>query len=54
MRMLCLIAWLAVASGCSPFRVRCDSHLRPINPRQPALSLHQSGTRSAPSEQVKP
>jgi len=31
MRVLCLITWLAVASGCSSYVVHCDSHLRPIN-----------------------
>ena len=51
--MLCLIIWLAIASGCSPFRVRCDSHLRPINARPPALS-QQSAPRAALREQVKP
>jgi hypothetical protein len=38
MRLLCLMCWLALASGCSSFGVRCDSRLRPINPRQPQLS----------------
>ena len=38
MRLLCLIGWLALASGCSSFGVRCDSRLRPINPRQPQAS----------------
>jgi hypothetical protein len=31
MRIVCVIAWLAVASGCSSYVVRCDSRLRPIN-----------------------
>jgi hypothetical protein len=52
--MLCLIIWLALAGGCSSFRVRCDSHLRPINPRQPSDSRQQPATRAATSEQVKP
>jgi hypothetical protein len=38
MRLLCLMGWLALASGCSSFGVRCDSRLRPINPRQPQVS----------------
>jgi len=63
MRTLFLITWLALAGGCSRFAVRCDTHLRPINPRQPALS-HQplpAGTREGPKasssvagEPVKP
>jgi hypothetical protein len=32
MRRFCLVVWLALESGCSSYRVRCDSHLRPINP----------------------
>jgi len=54
MRALCLIICLATAGGCSSFGVRCDSHLRPINPRQPPLSGPQSSTRAKASEQVKP
>jgi hypothetical protein len=54
MRMLCLITWLALASGCSAFSVRCDSHLRPINPRQPPPGLQQSATGAVVREQVKP
>ena len=34
MRVLCLVTWLALLSACSSFGVRCDSRLRPINPRQ--------------------
>lgn len=37
MRLLCLMGWLALASGCSSFGVRCDSRLRPINPRPPQM-----------------
>jgi len=40
--MLCVIAWLAVASGCSSYKVRCDSRLRPIN----VLHSQQGATRS--------
>jgi hypothetical protein len=54
MRMLCLIVWLAIAGGCSSFGIRCDSHLRPINPRQPPLSRQQSEARAVASGQVKP
>jgi len=36
--MLCLIFCLALTGGCSSFAVRCDSHMRPINPRQPPAS----------------
>lgn len=54
MRLLCLITWLAVAGGCSSFGIRCDSHLRPINPRQPPLSRQQSAAGAVASEQVKP
>jgi len=63
MRVLFLMAWFALAGGCSSFGVRCDSHLRPINPRQPPLS-HQPPPSSTPgnpaaagavaSEQVRP
>jgi len=42
--MLCLMGWLALASGCASFGVRCDSRLRPINPRQPQV------TQPRPSE----
>ena len=38
MRLLCLMGWLALASGCSSFGVRCDSRLRAINPRPPRVS----------------
>lgn len=31
MRILCFIGWLALASGCASFGVRCDTRLRPIN-----------------------
>jgi len=31
MRVLCLITWLTIASGCSSYVVHCDSRLRPIN-----------------------
>jgi hypothetical protein len=34
MRILCLIGWLALASACSSFGVRCDKRLHPINPPQ--------------------
>jgi hypothetical protein len=54
MRMLCLITCLALAGGCSSLRVRCDSHLRPINPRQPPLSRPQSPASAGASELVKP
>lgn len=32
MRRFCFIVWLVLESGCSSYRVHCDSHLRPINP----------------------
>lgn len=54
MRMLCLIICLAVTGGCSSFGIRCDSHLRPINPRQPPLSRQPSAHKAVASEQVKP
>jgi hypothetical protein len=44
--MLCLFTWLALAGGCSSFHVRCDSHLRPINPPKTSSA--------AASERVKP
>jgi hypothetical protein len=50
MRMLCLFTWLALAGGCSSFGIRCDSHLRPINPPQPP----RSAVKALASEQVKP
>ena len=31
MKTLGLIGWLALASACSSYGVRCDKHLRPIN-----------------------
>lgn len=52
--MFCLITWLALAGGCSSFRAHCDSHLRPINPRQPPLTRQQSATQTVAAEQVKP
>lgn len=39
MRVLCLVTWLALLSACSSFGVRCDSRLRPINPRQSSPTL---------------
>ncbi|MGH8208218.1 MAG: hypothetical protein ACREU6_01230 [Steroidobacteraceae bacterium] len=37
MKALWLIAWLALASACSSYGVRCDTRLRPINaPQSPA------------------
>jgi hypothetical protein len=54
MRMLCLLAFLAITGGCSALRVHCDSHLRPINPRQPALTRQQSATNAVATEQVRP
>ena len=36
MRTICLIAWIALESACASYRVRCDSHLRPINPPRTA------------------
>ena len=50
MRVLCLISCLALASGCASYHVRCDSRLRPINPRQPPAPALSS--TSAPT--VKP
>ena len=41
MRSLCLLTWLAMTSACSSFGVHCDSRLRSINPRQPAVSRQQ-------------
>jgi hypothetical protein len=38
MRALYLIVWLAVASGCSSYGVRCDRHLHPINIPRPAAN----------------
>ncbi len=26
-----IITWAVIASGCSSYAIRCDSHLRPIN-----------------------
>jgi hypothetical protein len=49
MRLLCLMGWLALASGCSSFGVRCDSRLRPINLREP-----QMGQSRAPDRAVAP
>lgn len=62
MRMLCLVIWFALASACSSFGVRCDSRLRPINPRQSAASRQQVPARTAdpktsgsgPDEPVQP
>ena len=31
MRLVCLIGWFALASGCASHSVRCEKHLRPIN-----------------------
>lgn len=52
--MFCLIAWLAIAAGCSSLKVRCDSHLRPINQRQSPLSRPHSAAGTAPADEVKP
>ena len=62
MRVLCLVTWLALASACSSFSVRCDSRLRPINPRQAPASRSQAPQSppaprtagSASDEPVKP
>lgn len=45
MKLFCVIAWLAIASGCSSYGVRCDSRLRPIN----VLRNQQGSTRSPAS-----
>jgi hypothetical protein len=47
MRMLCLFTCLTLMSACSPLGVRCDSRLRPINPRQPVTSRQQSPENTA-------
>lgn len=52
--MFCLIIWLALTGGCSSLGIRCDSHLRPINPRQPPLSRQHSANRAVAGEEVKP
>jgi hypothetical protein len=62
MRVLCLIGCLAVVSGCSSFGVRCDSRLRPINPRRPQVSQSRTSEStvapavpaSASSQTVRP
>jgi hypothetical protein len=47
MKLLCLMCCLALAGGCSSFGVRCDSRLRPINPRQLQVSQPQKSESAA-------
>ncbi len=54
MRLFCLIAWLAIAAGCSSLKVRCDSHLRPINQRQFSFIRPHSAAGAVPADEVKP
>lgn len=62
MRLFCLMGWLALASGCSSFGVRCDSRLHPINPRRPPVSQSQKSESpalapapsSTPDQSVRP
>lgn len=47
MQRFCLIVLLALESGCSSYRVRCDSHLRPINPSRKAAKISQTPADTA-------
>jgi hypothetical protein len=49
MKTLCLLALFPLASACSSFGVRCDTHLRPINLPQPPLNGLPAG---APTPKV--
>ena len=49
MRVICLIAWFMAASGCSSYKVHCDSHLRPINVTQSQAGTAESRTGNAGS-----
>ncbi len=51
MRLSLFVTWVVIASGCSSYAVRCDSHLRPINgapTKHPEVGVSGAATHTAP------